>query len=232
MALAKAGADVYHAGKIGTDGQWVIDKLQGYGVGTDFIQSCDSASGHAIIQVDSDGRNAIVLYPGCNKMFTRREIDMTLGNFATDSILLLQNEINEVPYLIQEAHKRGMEVCLNPAPFDMAVRNYPLTEVDILIVNEIESMELAGVTKITEALEYLEKILPDTEIVITLGEKGATYLYRGNRTNAPAFSVDVVDTTAAGDTFIGYFVAARARKEPIDKCLKIASKAASLCKGR
>ena len=175
VALAKAGADVYHAGKIGTDGQWVIDKLQGYGVGTDFIQSCDSASGHAIIQVDSDGRNAIVLYPGCNKMFTRREIDMTLGNFATDSILLLQNEINEVPYLIQEAHKRGMEVCLNPAPFDMAVRNYPLTEVDILIVNEIESMELAGVTKITEALEYLEKILPDTEIVITLGEKGATY---------------------------------------------------------
>jgi ribokinase len=231
-ALAKAGADVWHAGKIGKEGQWIVEKLASLAVNTDFVSVAAEPSGHAMIQVDDSGQNAIILFPGCNKTFTKSYIDGVLDAFAPGTILLLQNETNEVPYLIEAGSRRGMKICFNPAPFDNTVRNYPLAKVNILILNEIEAMELTCSNAIHAALAKLEALLPDSEILITLGAEGAVHSYDGKHTRIPAFPVEVVDTTAAGDTFIGYFIAAKVRNESIEQCLKWACKAASLCVSR
>lgn len=225
VALARAGAPVYHAGLVGRDGGWLRERLASLGVNTDHLHvDPDSLTGNAVIQVADDGENAIVLSPGANHRLTRDQITRTLDRFAEGDILLLQNEVNDVPFLISEGKRRGMTVAFNPAPMTPAVRDYPLTDADILIVNETEGRELTG--KATE--DDVIDALPAWENVLTLGAQGVRYWGR-QRLFVPAPSVEAVDTTAAGDTFIGYFLAARARGEELKPSLERACRAAALC---
>lgn len=118
VALARAGADVYHAGMIGEDGEFLRDICRKSGVNTDNIKQIEIRTGNAIIQVADSGDNCIVLYPGANREITTDFIDSVLSVFGKDDVLLLQNEINLVDYLIDASKKKGMKVILNPSPFD------------------------------------------------------------------------------------------------------------------
>lgn len=230
VALALAGAEVYHAGKVGEDGQWLLEKLKSFGVDTRYVwMDEEGPTGHAMIQVDRFGQNAIVLHAGSNNRIDRCEMDDTLSQFGEGDYLLLQNEINDVAYLIEAGHHRGMKICFNPAPYTAEVQNYPLKLVETLIVNESEGMALAG-TDIEAALIYeLGDVVPRAEILVTLGPEGVLYHCRGVDHSVPAPKVKAEDTTAAGDTFVGYYLASKAAGFAVPKCLRIACHAAAVC---
>lgn len=229
VALARAGATVFHAGKIGNDGAWLKEKLDQNNVNTQFITEGTLNNGHAIIQVDDKGENAIVFYPGANQEVTKEEIDTTLSKFDPGDYLLLQNEINLIPYLIEKGHSHDLKVCYNPAPMGHEVANYPLHLCHLLIVNKVEGEALARGGADKKILQTLVKRFPDTEVLLTVGSEGAYHQRGEKQTFQEGEKVKVVDTTAAGDTFIGYFLAALINKKPVQDALAIATKASTLC---
>jgi ribokinase len=231
VALARAGATVAHAGNVGRDGAWLPDKLAREGVDVRLIAAGDTPTGHAIIQVEDSGENAIVLFPGANRQVTRAQADRVLAQIEDPArtMLLLQNEVNEVPYLIRRARALGMKVCLNPAPFGLEVRQYPLDEVDILVLNETEAAGLTGMASTDRMLDAMARQWHAAQIILTVGEKGAFYQNGNQRIEVPADRVQAVDTTAAGDTFVGYFLAALAGGDAVEKCVRFACHAAAIC---
>ena len=234
-ALAKAGANVTHAGKIGSDGQFLVDLLSGYGVDTSLIRLYEGATGQALIQLDKHKQNAIVLYGGGNLQITKEEIDESLARFDEGDMLVLQNEIVHTSYSIKEAKKRGMKICLNTAPFDEKILSLPLQLVDLLVVNEIEGAALANTAKgasFSEVLDALVKAYPESEIVLTVGKGGAYYGYKTIRLHEPIYDLPVVDTTAAGDTFIGYFLTSRSIGHDNQMALRYACKASGIAVSR
>ena len=224
-ALARAGARVFHAGQVGPDGQWLVDKLAGLGVDVQHIRVGDVPTGHAIIQVDHHGQNSIVLFAGANTQIDRGAIDAALSRFDRGDILLLQNEINDVSYIIAAASERDLTICLNPAPFGPEVRAYPLGLVDLLIVNETEASGLASASE----LAALAALCPRAQIALTLGAAGAQYRSPTERFHLPAPQVEAVDTTGAGDTFIGYFLQGLTASMTARDAMARAVQAAALC---
>lgn len=232
-AIARAGGVVHHAGKIGRDGLWLVEQLAAYGVETSQIRVIDGPSGHAIIEVDNAGENSIILHGGGNQQITSDEIDETLGMFGPEDVLLLQNEISNTSYLMNAAAGRGLSICFNPAPMDAGVLEYPLELVGTLVVNETEAQGLATDTRTPEqALEALSSRFPTAEIIVTLGASGLIARAGSGSVLMPAFSAEVVDTTAAGDTFIGYYLARRAAGDCFETALRTASKASALTVSR
>jgi len=229
VALARAGAEVFHAGRIGEDGVWLKDKLKHTGVDVSLIEVDSKVkTGHAVIQVDDTGENAILLQGGANQTITQDQIDKTLTMFELGDTLLMQNEISEGAYLIEAASKRGLSICLNPAPMSDDVRGWPLERVSLLIVNQTEGEALCGEA---DPWAMLPKLVEMTggEALVTLGEEGALYGCADEAIHQPAVPADVIDTTAAGDTFIGYYLARRAQGDSVEQCLKFAVTAASVC---
>ncbi len=231
-ALALAGADVCHAGRVGPEGRWLVDKLSGLGVDMQHTWVGPDPTGHALIQVDREGRNAIVLFPGANQQISEAQVNSALGAFGVGDLLLLQNETNLVPHLILEAKERGLQVCFNPAPFTPEVASYPLGLVDILVVNELEASGLSGAQEPRAILEALVKKYPSVRVALTLGEQGVLYTAPKECFHTPAPQVKAVDTTAAGDTFIGYFLAGLASGGPTRTAVERAVKAAAVCVSR
>lgn len=232
VALGRAGATVCHAGCVGPDGLWLLENLQRMGVDVSLVARSDSPTGHAVIQVDRSGENAIVLYPGSNHEVTEAQIDGALDQFDKMDILLLQNEISGIPYLISQAHSRGMRVCLNPAPFAPSVSDYPLNHVDVLIANQAEAVGLADMNgadaEPAEIMDELRQRLPGCELVLTLGARGALYRGVDGDMAIDAHPVRPVDTTGAGDTFIGYLVAGMTAGLSMPASLRQAAAAAAL----
>ena len=228
IALARAGAPVFHAGKVGKDGAWIVRDLKAAGANVRFVRTGPGPTGHAIIQVADSGQNAIVLFPGANRTLTRADIRETLAHFGKGDILLLQNEINAIPDIMKAARKAGMGIWFNPAPFGQEVMSYPLGLVDCFIVNEIEAAGLAGTKSATSAMALLARRYPEADILMTLGSKGAMLRSGTRQWTVKAPKVKAVDTTAAGDTFIGYFAAAKVRKFPPERCLAYACTAAAI----
>jgi len=228
-ALACAGAPVWHAGKVGPEGGWLIEKLATLGANTEMIQVGDTPTGHAIIQVDDAGQNAIVLFAGANHAFERADIDAAVGNGNPGDWLLLQNETNEVEYMIRTAHGAGLSVCYNPAPFTPQTGRYPLDLLSTLIVNETEGEALTRAGEPEGILSSLVERLPDCDVILTLGAAGVTYRCGDETGQIAAPCVDAVDTTAAGDTFIGYYIAACIAGEDTVEALTRACTAAALC---
>ena len=231
-ALALAGAEVAHCGMVGPDGRWLIEKLAAFGAETRYIATSNHATGHAIIQVDHEGENSILLHAGANTDLSREYIADSLTHFHGGDILLLQNEINEVPYLINEAKTRGLSIYLNPAPFDTDLLQYPLHKLSGLILNQTEAAGLVGNISIDRLAQRVAEKLPAAEVLLTLGAQGAEYRYRkeGFRIDAP--KVKAIDTTAAGDTFIGYYLAERARGADARFSMERATSAAAICVSR
>ena len=142
VALARAGAAVVHCGKVGADGDWLIDRLDGEGIDTRFVARSDRPTGQAIIQVADDGQNAIVLLPGANQELTSDEVEIALADCPPGTLVLTQNETSVAARVIEQAAARGFSVAFNPAPFTPAVFDYAIDKVAILIVNESEGRGL------------------------------------------------------------------------------------------
>ena len=233
VALAKTGAEVWHAGKVGRDGLWLMEELKKRGVTTDLVRTYDGPTGHAIIQVSPDGENSIVLFGGGNCQITPEEVEESLGKFEAGDYLVLQNEINDTGTIMEKAYKLGMKICLNPAPFTRKVLEWPLCLVDILIVNETEAMGLTGSRmEFSAMVDKLTQTYPDTEIIMTVGKEGAYFGHNRERHFVPSRVVKAVDTTAAGDTFMGYYIASRMAGLGIELAMKKAALAASITVSR
>lgn len=232
IALALAGAEVYHAGKIGRDGEWLKKQLKRSGVDTSLVEVADVPTGHAIIQVNSDGENCIVLYGGANRCMVDSDVLRLMQKFSERDYLLVQNEISSVPAILSEGKRKGMVVVFNPAPMGREVLDYPLQLVDIVIANETEARGLTGEPTAERAAAALHERHPAATIVITLGARGAMLLGPQASLRQPACRVSPIDTTAAGDTFVGFFTAAHMEGREPRYCLQLACRAASLCTTR
>lgn len=229
VAIAKAGGDVYHAGICGKlDGEMLVNALNSSGAKTLYLKMNDEPSGHAIIQVDSKGQNSILLFGGANMSFTSEYVDSVLKDFGSEDILLIQNEINHLPYIMKKAKERNMTIVFNPSPITEKILEYPLNLVDIFVLNEIEGRLLAGENSAEDICSALLKKFPGSQIVLTLGKDGCIYCSEGIRLQQETFDIKVVDTTAAGDTFTGYYLASVISGNSQNEAIKYACAAASL----
>lgn len=228
IALAKAGAEVYHGGLIGNGGQSFLDACKEYGVHADFIRKVDALDGHTIIQIDKNAQNSILLFGGTNQMLTEEFVDEILSHFTSEDILLLQNEVNLLPYIVDQAYAKGMQIALNPSPFNNKLDAVDMTKIGIFLLNEVEGNQLTGLTEPDQILDKLREPYPHAKVVLTLGKNGAMYADETQRVFQPIFKVKAVDTTAAGDTFTGYFLAGLMAGMPIQDVMKMSAKAASI----
>ncbi|HIV87023.1 MAG TPA: ribokinase [Candidatus Pygmaiobacter gallistercoris] len=230
IALARAGATVYHAGAIGEDGEGLRQLMADAGVHTDYLQTLPVVTGHAVIQLTPKGQNCIIISAGANGELTEAYIDSALSNFEAGDLLLVQNETNNVPYAIRRAKEKGMKVAFNASPISEALLQYPLELVDYYLINEVEGKALAGEEAKTneEILAALKKRFPAAAIVLTVGKDGVLYQFGEERASHGIYDVPVADTTAAGDTFCGYFLACTAKGLPAAEALRMASLASSL----
>lgn len=229
IALAKAGAKVMHAGKIGSDGHAVKSCLDNKGVDTSLISQASAATGHAIIQVAVSGENAILLAGGANQQIKAEDIDRVMAVAQAGDYLLIQNEINALGLIIDAAVERSMTVVFNPSPISSDLHHYPLHKVDYFILNEIEAEMLSGQQQLDAILTALVARYPQGKFILTLGARGAVYCDAREQLSVPAELVTPVDTTAAGDTFAGFFLAELIRGSSIKVCMTLACKAAALC---
>ncbi|GAA0829113.1 ribokinase [Marinomonas arenicola] len=235
VALAKAGAEVKHVGAIHHSDQAVLDQLSALGVDTKLIATMDVPTGHAIIQLNAEAENAIILFQGANHALTSEQVDDVLTQANAGDWVLLQNETNQIEYTMKQAQAHGLKVAFNPAPMDAELTKKVLPSVDLLIVNEVEAMDLLGVCDIETASQTLPTAYPDLSVLMTLGKAGVRYFPKqeaGQRMESlfvEAFSVEAVDTTAAGDTFIGYCLSSLMNNEDMTVALKRACAASALC---
>lgn len=220
-----AKGDVFKI-RIGNHAEWLLERLQREGVDITFVSVDETATGHAIIQVVPSGENAIVLYGGANQCVTESDVASALSSCSPGDYLLLQNETSSVGQAIKKAHEKKLKIVFNPAPMISDVHHYPLEMVDIFIMNETEAEELSGKSDPEDVLLEVLELYPRSAAVLTMGGKGAIYFDAGSLYHEPALPVDVVDTTAAGDTFIGYFLAEMMRSW---EALAFGCRAAAIC---
>lgn len=232
IALKKAGLDVLHIAPIGEDGDFLLNTLSEAGVNTEKIIKTSGKSGHAIIEVDANGQNSILLYRGTNFKFTREYIEEALKDAEKGDALVLQNEINALSDIFKIAKEKGLAVAFNPSPFNETIGKLPLQNVKWLFVNEVEGEELFGSSDPEIIADrFLEKY-PESNLVLTLGKNGCLYADKNERLTQEIFAVPVVDTTAAGDTFSGYFLSSVLKGKAPKEAIKIASAASAIAVSR
>ena len=230
IALSRAGLDAYMAGAVGKDGQFLLDFLCASKVSTQFVKvESGISTGHAIIQNDAQGDNCILLFGGANRCIGEEHIRAVFENFGAGDWLLLQNEINNLDLIIRLAREKGMTIVLNPSPMEDNILSLPLDCVDYLMVNEIEAAQILGHEGEGEALALeLWQRYPDMTIVLTLGSQGSVCCRGGELNRCAAERVSAVDTTAAGDTYTGFFVSAISCGKNVDEAMALASRAAAI----
>ena len=231
VALARAGAETWMAGAVGEDGRFLLEELAAAGVRTDHVCVLQQErTGNAIIQNDRAGDNCILLYGGAKRAVAEAQVDAVLQHFGAGDWLLLQNEINQLPYIMRQAHARGMKIAFNPSPMEARVLEYPLESVGLFLLNRVEAAQLAGTDGADEQalLADLRGRFSRAAVVLTLGADGAVYTDGAETVQQAAYPVQAVDTTAAGDTFTGFFLAARMRGEGAPRAMELASRAAAI----
>lgn len=232
IALARAGAKTVHCGRIGEDGEFLKNILENAGVDTTYVETLPGATGHAIIQVDADGQNCILLFGGTNHSFTKDFIHRALDDAQAGDMLLLQNEINNLDLIFAVAEEKKLQIAFNPSPFDCKLLDLPLSQVKWWICNEIEGAELTGKQDPEEIIAEMSHLFPNSNIVLTLGKDGCIYRNGKSMIHQPIFEIEAVDTTAAGDTFTGFFLASVAAGKSDAEALLIASKASAIAVSR
>ena len=232
IAIAKAGGAVYHAGVVGEDGAILMDTLKRGGVDTQYIKHMPGPSGHTVIQVDKNGQNSIIVFAGENMRVLEEDIEKVLAGFDKGDILILQNELDNSPAIMRMASERGMTIVFNPSPVNDGLKCYPLECVDWFLLNEIEGKALTQETEPEKILAALKQLYPKASVVLTLGSDGAFCVHNGQQVYQPVFPVKAVDTTAAGDTFTGYFVSGISKGDDLALVMKRAAKASSIAVSR
>ncbi len=231
VALARAGAKVCHAGFAGKeDAQFLVDILEEAGVDTRLLKRVDAANGHAVIQVDQDGENCIILYGGTNRMPDEAYVEKVAAELSEGDLVLFQNETSMIGEMMLAAKNKKARIALNPSPMDAACMALPLELVDIFILNEIEGEALTGEQLPDKILDTMAERFPGARVILTLGAKGCLFNHDSERFAVPAAQcLQVVDTTAAGDTFTGYYLAGIEAGMTDMEALQRAAKASARC---
>ena len=232
IALARAGASTFHAGCMGRGGEELRDALAENGVDVSHLIPVDEMQGHTVIQVNPEGENCILLYGGSNQCVTKEQIGAALKDFGKGDWLVLQNEVNELPEIVNQAYEKGMQVALNPSPYDSRLEAVDFGKISWLLVNEVEAEQITGSGDPDEAWKIIHERWPGMSVLITLGKKGsvAFALTDGGveRVSQEAVTVRAVDTTAAGDTYTGYFIGGMMEGRPLKECMERATKASAI----
>lgn len=238
VALSRAGSRVFHAGAVGEDGRFLLDELCQAGVDTGCVEvRSDVRTGHAIIQNDPAGDNCILLYGGANRAVSPAQADAVLSRFRPGDLLVLQNEISSLSYIIKRGKELGLRLALNPAPMDASIPALHLEVLDWLLLNEVEAAQLLDLEpqRKPDGAALVRAVgarFPGPTVVLTLGGSGAFCLSGGELFFQPAFSVPIVDTTAAGDTFTGFFLTGALEGMAPAVAMELAAAAAALAVGR
>lgn len=232
VALAKAGARVIHGGRIGDNGGFLKEILGQAGADTSFVTVDTASTGHAMIQVDENGQNCILLFSGANHSFTEEFVREVLADAQAGDIILLQNEINLLDVIFAVAAEKQLQIAFNPSPFTEDLLKLPLHQVKWWLCNEIEGGQLTGKSDPEEILTAMQKNFLGSSIVLTLGKDGCMFTDGKQILRQPIFPVKAVDTTAAGDTFTGFFLASVAEGKSVADALRIASRASSIAVSR
>ena len=232
IALARAGACVFHAGCLGTGGSSLKALLEENGVNTSWLKQVEELQGNAMIQVNKTGENCIILFGGSNQCITKDQAEETIEGFEEGDYLVLQNEVNELPYLVDQAYARGMKIVLNPSPFNDRLLAVDYSKISWLLMNEVETEQLSGSGKPEAAWELLHAKYPNLSVIITLGKAGSVG-YRCTEGGVEhviqeAYPADAVDTTAAGDTYTGFLIAGLLENRPLKECMQRASLASAI----
>jgi len=229
IALARANCEVKHVGCIDESDVRLLKILEQSDVDTSLICQGNTPTGHAIIQVNNEAENAIVLFAGANHQLSVDHIENVLSKASANDWVLLQNETNHIELIVRRAKHYGLRVAFNPAPMAVDVVKPLVEHVDLLIVNEVEAMDLCGVESVDLAQQQLQSSYPDLKTILTLGRQGVRHIHQNNVIEVPAFKVDAIDTTAAGDTFIGFCLAGLQSSLTIEQVLRQACAASALC---
>ena len=223
VAAARAGAIVRHMGAVGEDGDWALQRLESYGVDATCITWVNTPTGHAIINIDPSGENSIIIFPGANRAQSEPGIARVLEAAGPDDTLLLQNETSAQAETARLGREAGMRVIYSAAPFDIDAVRAVLPYASLLVMNAIEAEQLR------KALGQDLADLPVEGVVVTRGGDGAEWISAESETVfAPAFPVKPVDTTGAGDCFIGSLAAALDAGHPPQAAMRFAAAAAAL----
>lgn len=238
VALGRAGVSVSHAGAVGKDGDFLLELLKESCVDTKYIQVLEGVqTGTAIIQNDKSGDNCIILYSGANHQITKEQIANTISDFEKGDFLVLQNEINGMDSIVRVAEEKGLKIVLNPSPMNEKILRLPLQYVDYFVLNEVEAAQILGLENISEKdgekiVRELHDAYPRAKIVLTLGAEGSIYFDGEKLYRQRAYKTEVVDTTAAGDTFSGFFIAGILRGDTVEQAMDTAARAAGIAISR
>ncbi|MAS87005.1 MAG: ribokinase [Micavibrio sp.] len=230
IAASRMGGKTSMVGKVGADGagHFLTSFLKDNKVNTKYCVSTDDAlTGTAMINVSDAGENAITVIAAANGLVNEGDIDAAPINAG--DIVVLQNEIPtaSIAYALQQAKSKGATTIYNPAPA-LRIKSDVFSNVDILVVNETECAFYGGVSLELEALKALKGKLGLDVLILTRGADGLLALHGDKVFDVPGHKVNVVDTTGAGDCFVGSLAAGLALGQNFEQALMRANKAASL----
>ena len=222
IAIARAGGAVKHIGAVGADGAFALAQIADMGLDTGNIRVTDTATGHAVICLDKQGENHIIIHAGANAELTENQINSALNTNPKAEWVVIQNETNLTEYIAKSAKERGLSLAYSAAPFDATACQTILPHLDILAVNETEA------TALSHAMQTPITDLKIPTLLITKGAKGAELWQNGACVSVRGLPVKAIDTVGAGDTFFGSFIARLQNSETPQEALNYAASAAAL----
>ena len=235
VAMARLNGNVSMIGKVGEDGfgQTLINSLKNDKVDTTYIQTSKGATGVALITVDKNAQNYIVVSPGANFEVKEDDIDNNIEAIKNSDIVVLQLEtpLNTIKYALNKAKELNKYTILNPAPA-VKLDDEIIKNVDLLTPNETELEIISGVSIETEEdIQKAAQIMIEKgvkELIVTLGSKGSLYINKEKSMFKKAYKVEAVDTTAAGDSYTGALAVALSQDKNIEDALDFGSKVGAL----
>lgn len=235
VAMARLNGNVSMIGKVGEDGfgQTLINSLKNDKVDTTYIQTSKGATGVALITVDKNAQNSIVVSPGTNFEVKEDDIDNNIEAIKNSDIVVLQLEtpLNTIKYALNKAKELNKYTILNPAPA-VKLDDEIIKNVDLLTPNETELEIISGVSIETEEdIQKAAQIMIEKgvkELIVTLGSKGSLYINKEKSMFKKAYKVEAVDTTAAGDSYTGALAVALSQDKNIEDAMDFASKVGAL----
>lgn len=235
VAMARLNGNVTMIGKVGNDsfGETLVNSLKKDNVNTDYIQVEEGPSGVALITVDKNAQNSIVVAPGANYKLTKEDIDKNIDAIKNSDIVVVQLEtpLETIKYALKKAKELGKYTILNPAPA-VVLEDEIIENVDLLTPNETE-LEIISQKSISNEDDINEcaQIMINKgvkELIVTLGSKGSLYINKETSMFKKAYKVEAIDTTAAGDSYTGALAVAIAFDKDMEYAMDFASKVGAL----